>query len=512
MPCVQAHTGIESANRNTALTHMALLANARETGVLYPETAQSTDIVNKLGIAYEIHSEVVDYLKTVEGFVEDFVCYFDGLAQDVNNIVAQDRPLDHRGDDNFLDKGIAAPRIQQDRTGIRKESAGLNMVHRPEDEAVLSEPLPVGAIQFLKQVHWRRHKIRFPADIMCADMLISRLARELNKRALQVYPMSEVCTLTHQNTSHAKKRKLDTDRYTSRTSGQVAALDYESYLDQLFTYLLALSHAGSNWRPQRPRRGETAHQSCFYVEIPFNLLQRYYWRARRASRMQPVKNRLAWLRAQDIAERSRWTEEYNSSTCSLGIIIWSIMRQRDVQWYPRSSRQKLGHGMVNLPRTNLSSFISTQGSGGGIPPGGSNGDKEEQGKHKKNLSGRKRAPDETYGGNDRQDKRRTGPERKRRWLDNRARVTHNDRTSQDNVFGGPVSFKMKDGKAVSQNFQKGTCTSMTDTSAMCLHPTDQHSNGPVGCKDGLRRCAIITNKQGTRVCGMNHPAWAHRWT
>ena len=46
-------------------------------------------------------------------------------------------------------------------------------------------------------------------------------------------------------------------------------------------------------------------------------------------------------------------------------------------------------------------------------------------------------------------------------------------------------------------FQKGECKNVVDEAGK-------------GCKDGLHKCAVITNREGTRVCGGNHAAKDHK--
>ena len=63
----------------------------------------------------------------------------------------------------------------------------------------------------------------------------------MTKRALQVQAMSGVRTLTHQVISTTTKRKVGNGLYTDDTPELHLMLDYEGYLDQMFTYFLALS-------------------------------------------------------------------------------------------------------------------------------------------------------------------------------------------------------------------------------------------------------------------------------
>ena len=93
---------------------------------------------------------------------------------------------------------------------------------------------------------WKRYRLRYPAEVMPADSLLSRCFRELDRRLLTVFSVMTVKSLMHQVTN-TKKRKLIADGLYMYEDEAVDApsKSAESYLGALFTYLLALAIAGS---------------------------------------------------------------------------------------------------------------------------------------------------------------------------------------------------------------------------------------------------------------------------
>ena len=449
------------------------------------------NVFSKLGEDFGIHKDVTKFMisSCQMQSLDDFRFYF-ANDDDIATMVARVRPSGHVDEEDYLNKGIAVSRVRQAWDGIKKEFLKRERGNEEVETADLDEPLPSQDLKNLKRAHWKRYKQHYPAYIMCADQVVSRISRELSKRALQVQAMSAVRTLTHQVTTAKKKRKVGTDLYTYDTPELNLYLDHESYLDQMFTYFIAMSIAGCINRGKPPPGGETM-ESCSsqFVEILMDVLTRYWWRATHSSKLQPWSVRFVWLQEKDVQERSEWAEEFNKSEAPLGEVILRIMDKRDAHWYPpvvrtnqndvetlrqqflrqsnkqQSIESKLaqlakgqgrGKGTGNAPvpgdQGSEGGGNGGRGKGGGNPPGGNAG---------------------KGGGGD----------------------SHPPGTPR--LFGFPVAFKMKDGTAICRAFQKGECKNAVDATGK-------------GCRDGRHQCAVLINKEGTRVCGGNHSAKNHR--
>ena len=98
-----------------------------------------------------------------------------------------------------------------------------------------------------KTCFWQRYRMRFPSEVHPSDAVLSRVSRELSKRMLCVYDVWRVRSLQHQLTTVRKKRKLGDNLYTDEADTEdVGPKDCDSYLDKLYTLLVAYALAGSS--------------------------------------------------------------------------------------------------------------------------------------------------------------------------------------------------------------------------------------------------------------------------
>ena len=113
-------------------------------------------------------------------------------------------------------------------------------------EADLDDMLDDKALVDAKNAFWKRHKLRFPPEIMPADSLVSRCSREMSKRMLMVFNVHSAKNLKYQVTTSRKRKHLAADLYTEQDEVVEDARDTREYLDKLMTYMLALAVAGIN--------------------------------------------------------------------------------------------------------------------------------------------------------------------------------------------------------------------------------------------------------------------------
>ena len=78
----------------------------------------------------------------------------------------------------------------------------------------------------------------------------------------------------------------------------------ETYLDLMFTYLLALALAGSSQVPAAPETETFNSDPTDHIVAPWDTLQAYYFRAVRAVKALPRSMQLQWLESKDSAERA----------------------------------------------------------------------------------------------------------------------------------------------------------------------------------------------------------------
>ena len=186
----------------------------------------------------------------------------------------------------------------------------------------------------LKSALWRRYKLRFPPEVHPADSTISRVTRELTKRMLCVYNIWRVKSLQFQQATAQKKRKIADSLYVEEAEeDEPASRDANSYLDKLWTLLLAYAMAGSASCATAPSVAEgLGSNSVEYVEVPVDVIQQYFYRAKRSASLVPFNQRLVWLQQRDNDERSEWVARFRDSQKSLGRVIQEVYAMRDAHW------------------------------------------------------------------------------------------------------------------------------------------------------------------------------------
>ena len=189
----------------------------------------------------------------------------------------------------------------------------------------------------LKSAFWRRYKLRFPPEVHPADATISRVTRELTKRMLCVYNIWRVKSLQFQQATTQRKRKIADSLYVEEAEeDEPANRDANSYLDKLWTLLLAYSMAGSASCTTAPGVAESlGSNSVEYVEVPVDVIQQYFYRAKRSAALIPYNHRLEWLQQRGNDERSEWVSRFRDSQKSLGRVIQEVYAMRDAHWTGR---------------------------------------------------------------------------------------------------------------------------------------------------------------------------------
>ena len=101
------------------------------------------------------------------------------------------------------------------------------------------------AIEDLDSLLGDTDKHKFPTEVYPSDAAVSRASREMSKRLLCVTAVWKVKTLQWQLGTASKKRKLGEGLWTEEPDDeQPGHQDWETYLDRLFTLLLAYALGG----------------------------------------------------------------------------------------------------------------------------------------------------------------------------------------------------------------------------------------------------------------------------
>ena len=105
--------------------------------------------------------------------------------------------------------------------------------------------------------------------------------------------------------------------------------DWETYLDRLFTLLLAYALGGVKALDNAPPAKEEdalGADTTKFVYVPLDVVMRYHARARRTSASLPYASRLAWLQQRDTEERADWVSRFRESNLTLGplaVLMWT---------------------------------------------------------------------------------------------------------------------------------------------------------------------------------------------
>ena len=87
--------------------------------------------------------------------------------------------------------------------------------------------------------------------------------------------------------------------------------------------------------PGRPERQTLLRSSTWeptQFNVPMDVVYKYYFRAKRTVTGLPASQRMQWLQAKDVEERSEWVSKFRESTMSLGQVISEVYTSRDAHW------------------------------------------------------------------------------------------------------------------------------------------------------------------------------------
>ena len=315
--------------------------------------------------------------------------------------------------------------------------------------------------------HWNRNHASFPTGRMPSDALISRLFREITKRQLSVYDLWGVRNRHHQITTSSRKEKVGVNLWTEVVDdGPHVPHTVEKYLSQLHTYLLALSIAGASRICATGTQETRATDPTTIMEVPYDTVMQYYYRACDYSQEVAYDQRLSWLRRVDTEERSQWVKTFRETGMHLGTVIKEISLSRAIFWQPPMVLTPVAARGRDRPWES-SQQSSWQNAGKNKDKLGSFADKIKT-KRKRNRG--KQAGNKSKG--------KGGQPSQLQLMD--AGTNHSPK-------GYPT---LKDGTAVCASYNAGKCKGKGKS-----------------CKNGKHVCSNPKGQQG-RLCGGPHPATA----
>ena len=117
--------------------------------------------------------------------------------------------------------------------------------------------------------------------------------------------------------------EIDTDRH-----------DVETYLQKLYTLLVAYAVVGAKPLSGAPGSEKRGGQTTLFVEIPFDVVTRYYFRASKYAHQCHYTQALAYLTRRDEEEREMWVDYYRNGDQTLGATIVCVFEMREAMWQP----------------------------------------------------------------------------------------------------------------------------------------------------------------------------------
>lgn len=211
-------------------------------------------------------------------------------------------------------------------------------------EADLDELLGGKELADLRANYYGRHRQYLPPQRTPGDRLVSRLKRELDKRCVTLFDLTLIQTQSAQRAARKIKRKLASAGSVSLFAEEEQVDDhlnvekfdpftFDGFLTLLMIYLTALAIAGCTRRHGAPEAAESATSDpILYVEVPLELVQRYYWQVVLAGEKC---GDLDIVRTKDREERAVWVNEFqnpNNVRKSLGEVIKEVMDKRSAHW------------------------------------------------------------------------------------------------------------------------------------------------------------------------------------
>ena len=237
---------------------------------------------------------------------------------------------------NVANKLLMTSRLRQTWRALRDATEAQEALKRKRvDDTDLDALLQQQVLDTLQDQFHARYHLTLPPHLAPADALVSRLAKELEKRVLSVRDVWKSRNQEHQ----LRRQKRRTALTDSLTLVQDEADDdpqvphtVQCYLELLQTLLFAYSIAGVTRLPNAPQVESRTTDSTTVVQAPLDVLMRYFWRCAQKVQTVPGPRQLTWLTNKDEQERSRWVDVFRNSSMEFGQVVSQVFQQREAMW------------------------------------------------------------------------------------------------------------------------------------------------------------------------------------
>ena len=161
------------------------------------------EIFAEVASRFEIDDKVRDWLTSPEGLgaksLEDFL-FAASTPADLEKLATAAAPT------NVL---LSTSRLRQAReslTTARDQDSAIRK--RGMDEADMDKLLDQPSLDDIEARHWARYKMTWPPEVAPADLAVSRITREIDKRLLSVREVLKVRSQSQQQKSTRKRIRV----------------------------------------------------------------------------------------------------------------------------------------------------------------------------------------------------------------------------------------------------------------------------------------------------------------
>ncbi len=255
----------------------------------------------------------------------------------------------------------ARGRVSQCREYLVKTQGEAAKIKAKGEEAVeFEKPLGSDVLIRMADVFWDRYHVSPPMEKMPGDMLISRLAKELEKRFLHVTDLMKIKGIVWERRSETIKEQVGDNLYTERTPDQQheeRAETLRSYLEVMEMYMLAMAVVGAAPVTPEPTAKETrGSDPSDYVVFPYQFSLDYLHRTNlfvTAALKDHTSARVYdMVRERDREERTEWVKYIREEkTRTIGKIFKEVYAARKGVWRYESQKKSANQSEQNLEKT-----------------------------------------------------------------------------------------------------------------------------------------------------------------
>ena len=267
-------------------------------------------------------------------------------------------------------KLLQTARVRQAWAGLRKAQADADKLKTlGRDDQDLDALLPQQTLDDLAAVFYRRYKMTYPSHVLPSDAVVSRLSKEIDKRALTLRDVFKMKSQSQMQRSVRKKTVLGDgiEALLPEAQDEKETQTLQIYMAKLHSLLLGYAIVGAAAVASPPSIAETkGADTTQYVVAPLDLMMRYYFRARRLADSLPYAGALQVIQRRDESERELWIDNFRNGQATLGQTIKQIYEARDTSWQPEppGQVQRIPRSLQNMPEKRLRDQDQSGGLGG----------------------------------------------------------------------------------------------------------------------------------------------------